>query len=222
MTEKIRALQEEISRSLPAREGISVKAGAIEIGVESPFPEEHELVETALEKRQAEFATARNLARQSMRDLGLAAGPILRGAKREPIWPEGTLGSMTHAEGCAVACVARRGVVRSLGIDVELSDRVGKGLYKKVFTEAELQYLAHKEERHAGLLFSAKEAVYKATFPLVGRFIGFQEAELTVDEARSRIIFRYVGEHAPNEIMEEAQCRYLFSGPYVLCLVTIP
>lgn len=222
MTEQVRALQAEIRRSLPVLEGLSVSAGAIEDSVEPLYPEEFALVETALEKRRVEFATARRLARQSMRDLGLAEGPILRGAQREPLWPPGTLGSITHADGCAVACVVRRGVVRSVGIDVELAGRVGKALYPKLFTAAELAYLEEKGEGYAGLLFSAKEAVYKATFPLVGRYIGFQEAELTVDEALSRILIRYVGDHPPNRVMEEAECRFLFSDPYVLCLVIIP
>jgi 4'-phosphopantetheinyl transferase EntD len=222
MTEEIRALQAEISRSLPAREGVSIAASAIDVGVDSLYPEEYALVERAVEKRQAEFATARSLARRSMRELGLPVGPILRGDQREPIWPAGILGSMTHADGCAVACVARPGAVRSVGIDVELAERVGKDLWGKLFTKAELRFLAGKEAGYAGLLFSAKEAVYKATFPLVGRFIGFQEAELSVDEARSRIEFRYVGEHAANQVMEEADCHYLFSPPYVLCLVIVP
>jgi len=222
MIEKIRTLQEEIGRSLPAREGVAVAAGAIEAGVESLYPEEQVLIESAVEKRQAEFATARHLARQSMQQLGISVGPILKGAQREPVWPSGSIGSLTHAEGCAVACVAKSGVVRSVGIDVELSERVGRDLYGKLFTDAELQYLENKAEAFGGLLFSAKEAVYKATFPLVGRFIGFKEAELTVEENHRRIGIRYVGDHTPNKVMEEAECRYLFSGPYVLCLVIIP
>lgn len=221
MAEDIQALQAAIGQSLPARDGMLVLADAIQSGLDSLYPEEKALVEKAVAKRQAEFATARGLARQSMRELGLQTGPILRGTQREPIWPAGVLGSMTHADGCAVACVARQGAVRSVGIDVELSERVGEDLHGKLFTEAELRYLEGRAPKYAGLLFSAKEAVYKATFPLVGRFIGFQEAELTVDEARCRVAFRYVGEHTPNAVMEEAECHYLFSGPYVLCLVII-
>jgi 4'-phosphopantetheinyl transferase EntD len=34
------------------------------------------------------------------------------------------------------------------------------------------------------LLFSAKEAVYKAWFPLAGRWLGFDDAELTIDTDR--------------------------------------
>ena len=222
MIEEIRTLQEEIHRSLPIREGLSILAGTTDVRLESLYPEERALVESALAKRQAEFATARQLARQAMKELGLAGGPILKGAKREPVWPSGSIGSMTHAEGCAVACVARSDVVRSVGIDIELADRVGGHLYKKLFTNVEQNFLEQKGQEFAGLLFSAKEAVYKASFPLVGRYIGFQEAELTVDESRRRIGIRYVGDHASNRVMEEAECRYLFSGPYVLSLVIIP
>jgi 4'-phosphopantetheinyl transferase EntD len=33
------------------------------------------------------------------------------------------------------------------------------------------------------LLFSAKESVYKAWFPLAGRWLGFEEAVITIDPA---------------------------------------
>ena len=35
------------------------------------------------------------------------------------------------------------------------------------------------------LLFSAKEAVYKAWYPLTGRWLGFEEARLTIDPGAS-------------------------------------
>jgi 4'-phosphopantetheinyl transferase EntD len=220
--EEIDALQGAIDRRIPIRPGMTILAGPVIDAVEALYAEEKSLIEKAIDRRQWEFATARTMARTAMNELGLASAPILKGAQREPLWPRGVVGSLTHAEACAAVCVARAEAVKSVGLDIEVAERVGKDLYGKLFTPAEREYLAGQDPRMAGLLFSAKEAVYKAVFPLVGRFIGFQEAELTVDDANGRIRFRYMGDHPPNSVMERAECWYLFSEPYVLSLVVIP
>ncbi len=222
MIDDIDELQAALDRVIPIREGLTVLVGGISDYQDGLFPDEEKLIEKAVESRRREFATARVLARSAMSELGHAPGPILRGSQREPLWPQGTVGSLTHADACAAACVARQEAVKSVGIDIELADRVGEHLHGKLFRPPERQWLSTREAKYAGLLFSAKEAVYKATFPLVGKFIGFHEAELRVDESKGRISFRYMGDHAPNAVMESAECWFLFSGPYVLSLVVIP
>ena len=74
----------------------------------------------------------------------------------------------------------------------------------------------------AGLLFSAKEAGYKATFPLAGEFISFQDAEVELDPEQGRFRFRYFGKHAPSAVMEEGYGHFLICGRYVLSLFIIP
>ena len=110
----------------------------------------------------------------------------------------------------------------SLGLDLEIADRVGPHLHGNLFTEAEQDFLSGAEPRMAGLLFSAKEAGYKATFPLARRYIGFKEAEVRVNEGNEGFTLRYLGEHEPNRIMELAEGYFLFCGRYVLSMVIIP
>ena len=222
MSDSAHRLQNTINRQIPIREGLSVLAGPIQDRTVELFAEERLLIGKAIAKRQHEFATVRSLAREAMAELGLPAGPILKGSQREPIWPPDMLGSLTHAEDCAVASVARAGAIRSVGIDLEVAGRVGPELHGKLFTARERAELERQDPALAGLCFSAKEAVYKAVFPLVGRFIGFQEAEVDVDEGRGQVRFRYVGDHEPNRVMERAEGWFLFSGQYVLSLVIIP
>ena len=71
-------------------------------------------------------------------------------------------------------------------------------------------------------MFSAKEAGYKATFPLAHRFIGFKEAEIDIDWTAGRFAFRYLGDHAPNRVMETGEGYFLFYERYVLSLFIIP
>jgi len=215
-------VQQAIDRVFPLKSGLSLVAGPIEDRVADLYPEELEDIERAVARRRHEFATGRQLARQAMAELGLPPAPIRRGERREPLWPAGMVGSITHAEGLAIAAVALAQRLRGVGLDVEIADRVGSELHEKLFVAEELASLAGADARLPGLLFSAKEAGYKATYPLAGRFIGFQEAAVDVDWAAGRFSLRYLGEHEPNRVMETAEGHFLFCGRYVLSLVIIP
>lgn len=215
-------LQQVIDACFPVRSGLGVLADLVSDRISELYPEEYGVVESALERRQHEFATGRVLARHCMAELGLTPGPVFRGAKREPIWPAGMTGSITHSANHAVAAIARLETARSLGIDLEDVARVGGRMHDKLFRPAEQKLIEGGDPRLPGILFSAKEAGYKATFPLVGRYIGFQEAEVEVDWTERRFRLRYVGDHFPNRVMERGQGYFLFCEPYVLSLVIIP
>ena len=111
--------------------------------------------------------------------------------------------------------------MRGLGIDLEAHGRVGEKLYSKLFTDSELAALHRADPRQAGLLFSAKEAGYKAVHPLVGQFIPFQAAEVHVDWARSTFRLRYVGDQPANAIMDAGTGYFCFFERYVFTLFMI-
>jgi 4'-phosphopantetheinyl transferase EntD len=157
---------------------------------EPPFPGEEDLVARAVEGRRREFITARRLARAALAELGYPAAPIRTGPKREPIWPAGVVGALTHCAGYRAAAAARRTDLASLGIDAEPSGPLPEGVAGVVMRPAEHAMIERLAARTPGvpwdrLLFSAKESVYKAWFPLTGRWLGFEEAELTFEEDRS-------------------------------------
>lgn len=107
---------------------------------------------------------------------------IPSGEHGEPRWPADVVGSITHCHGyraCAVAC---SGAVASLGIDAEPNAPLPDGVLDDVAHGRELELVsAGADELDVGrLLFSAKEAVYKAWFPLAGRRLGFDEVELSL------------------------------------------
>lgn len=221
-TEIEESLQQQIAEQLPTPEGMCIVAGRIQNHLSELFPAETEAVTAAIEKRQWEFATGRSLARRAMSELDLPRQAVGRGEDREPLWPQGCTGSITHAEGMAIAAVAKAEVLSSLGIDLEGADRITADLFDKLFTAGEQRKLRTGDPRLGGLMFSAKEAGYKATFPLAGRFIGFKEAEIDIDWAAGRFAFRYLGDHAPNRVMETGEGYFLFCERYVLSLFIIP
>lgn len=149
----------------------------------APLPEEEPLIAHSVAKRRNEFLTVRLCAREALGGLGVAPVPILKGDKGEPCWPDGVVGSLTHCEGFRGAAVARRGDVRSIGIDAEPHDVLPKGVLEAISLPDERSELAVLP---AGLhwdriLFCAKEATYKAWFPLTHRWLGFEDAHITFD-----------------------------------------
>jgi 4'-phosphopantetheinyl transferase EntD len=153
---------------------------------EDLFPEEQALVARATEKRRREFTTGRACARAALAALGLPATPILRGYRGAPQWPDGIVGSITHCPGYCAAAVARTQDLVTIGLDAEPNAALPGGVLELVSQPAErarLRELAAQwpETGWDRLLFCAKEAVYKAWFPLTGQWLGFADADITID-----------------------------------------
>lgn len=151
------------------------------------FPEEELLVTRAVEKRRTDFASVRACARIALGRLGVAPAPLLPGPKGEPLWPAGIVGTMTHCDGFRAAAVARADQVVSIGMDAEPHEPMpGQGELKLVTLAEERERLSELAAGHPGicwdrLLFSAKESVYKAWYPMTRRWLDFDEADITVD-----------------------------------------
>ncbi|MEU8134754.1 4'-phosphopantetheinyl transferase superfamily protein [Streptodolium elevatio] len=151
------------------------------------FPEEEAHIDRAVDKRRREFTTVRRCARLALGRLGFAPAPLLPGLRGAPGWPEGVVGSMTHCAGYRAAAVATGAKVLTIGIDAEPAEPLpAGGVLHSVTSELERARLAeyaaaHPEIAWDRLLFSAKEAVYKAWFPLTRRWLGFEEADVAFD-----------------------------------------
>lgn len=172
-----------------------------------PLPEEAPLVAKSVAKRRNEFVTVRHCARLALADLGEPAVPILKGDKGEPCWPDGVVGSLTHCLGYRGAVVAHRSEVRALGIDAEPHAVLPDGVLGAISLPVERAELAMLpgQLHWDRILFCAKEATYKAWFPLTHRWLGFEDAHITfaVDPSgstgsfTSRILIDPAAEHGP-------------------------
>jgi enterobactin synthetase component D / holo-[acyl-carrier protein] synthase len=150
------------------------------------YPQEEALVGQAVDKRRREFATARRCAREALAKLGVPDAPLLSGKNREPLWPDGIVGSITHCQGYRAAVVARRPDLASVGIDAEPHAPLPDGVLRVVALPQEAGRLAELSAADPGrcwdrLLFCAKESVYKAWFPLARRWLGFHDADVVID-----------------------------------------
>ncbi|MFI2352744.1 4'-phosphopantetheinyl transferase [Streptomyces sp. NPDC019443] len=148
--------------------------------------QEESFVSRAVDKRKREFAAGRWCARRAMAGIGVPPAPILPGPRGEPRWPSGVLGAITHCDGYAAAVVARQGDVLSLGADAEPASPLPDGILEAVALPGERAGLLRCRRHDPSLpwdrlLFSAKESVYKAWFPMTGRPLEFEDAFITFD-----------------------------------------
>ena len=148
------------------------------------LPEEEALLHPRVaESRRLHFRLGRTAAHRALDRLAKDSGPLLRGDHRQPLWPAGVVGSITHTAGQAWAAVAPREFCGGIGIDLESQERSFDELAEYVAFDQELDWLeavpAAGRVAAVTALFSAKESIYKAFFPRVGEFFGFSAARVT-------------------------------------------
>ncbi|MEU1403053.1 4'-phosphopantetheinyl transferase superfamily protein [Streptomyces sp. NPDC005728] len=147
------------------------------------YPQEQQLVARAVAKRRREFTAVRVCARRAMEKLGVPPQPVLTGERGAPDWPDGLTGSMTHCDGYRAAALVRAADLASLGIDGESHAPLPDGVFDTIALPAEQHrqrtLCADLPDVHWDrLLFSAKESVYKAWFPLTRAWLDFSEADI--------------------------------------------
>ena len=98
------------------------------------------------------------------------------------MWPPGIVGSITHCRGYVAAAVASSDHLSALGIDAEGRGAVDRDLESFVCTPVEAE--RHRACAHASwrtLLFSAKESVFKALYPLRHLELEFPDLEVVLE-----------------------------------------
>ena len=148
-------------------------------------PLEQALVSHSVDVRKAEFGDARWCAHQALSELGEWNNePILRGERGMPLWPRDITGSMTHTEGFRAAVVAPTSHVRSMGLDAEPAQPLPREVIGSIARPGEMPQLERLRSEGVEcadrLLFCAKEATYKAWFPMTHRWLGFEDAEIDI------------------------------------------
>lgn len=139
-------------------------------------------------ERFKEFCTVRALVRQGLGDLGLPRPPMVPGERGEPRWPLGVVGSITHCVGYRAVAIGRGREVRAVGIDAEPNLPLPGNVYQRISSDderaaADRVRAVHPDISSDRLLFSAKEAVYKAWFPLARTPLDFGGGQVILSPA---------------------------------------
>ena len=146
---------------------------------------ERAVVSGASAERRREFATGRHCARTALGRIGVLAGPILPDEDRAPQWPAGVVGSITHCARYRAAAVTHSDEVAGVGIDAEPHAPLPGEVLALVLRDEERARLvsladAHSDVHWDRVVYCAKEAAYKAWFPLTRRWLGFADVSTTV------------------------------------------
>lgn len=143
------------------------------------LPAELPLIANVAPKRAADFIAGRCCARFLLASWNLQDVPLLSGANREPLWPSGVTGSITHTQGFCGVAIAKTAFYESMGLDTESATAVGEDILHQVCTPQEARWLDTLNGTHRSLarslIFSAKEAFFKCQFPLTGEWVGFED-----------------------------------------------
>lgn len=144
-----------------------------------PWLPHHAELSNAGRKRKAEHLAGRIAAAHALPDRTVPG----IGPSGEPLWPEGVSGSITHSGTQAMAVVVRHPDAL-VGIDCEaiLPDPEARDIQDGIVDVQEAICLTHSGYPFAlalTLAFSAKESLFKALFPQVKTYMGFERARVT-------------------------------------------
>jgi len=148
-------------------------------------------LEKAAFKRRAEYLAGRHCAGNALAQVGLVNQTVATGPHRCPIWPSRAKGSISHTSDIAVAAVTREPVINGVGIDIEavVPDAMAEELARLVLTGDEHHLLASTDDSKGlffSSIFSIKESFFKAVFPLVQGYFGFDAVEVTMLDPKTQ------------------------------------
>lgn len=183
------------------------------------FPEEQAVIARASARRRREFTSVRVCARRALAALGCPPVPLVPGEAGDPRWPDGVTGSMTHCAGYRACVLARTADAATVGVDAEPNLPLPPGVDRIVLLAAEREHAAALAAASPGvcwdrLAFCAKEAVYKAWYPLARGWLGFEQASVEFGADRTFAARILVPGPAPG-----FAGRWLCSGGHIVTLI---
>lgn len=188
-------------------------------------PGEADALRGAVPSRLAEFHAGRAAAREAMIALGMPPHPLPMGPDRAPVWPEWVTGSISHTASACVAAVGLRAQWAGIGVDLEEATALDPLLVAQICTKSEQGWLGRQPAAERGLMakliFSAKEASYKAQYPISRQLFGFDALELSIDRETSRFAARFLIEQGPFRVGSILAGRYVHAAGLLVTAVVV-
>ena len=138
--------------------------------------------------RKEHYRSGRICAGEVLSKLGTLGQPVLRDPQtREPLWPEGISGAITHSGNWAAAAAGKTSDVLGIGIDLEdLERQVDSRISRHVCIPEEQKWLQECREdfleQNLKIIFSAKESIFKAFFPYTRTYLHFHDARILMEQ----------------------------------------
>ncbi len=201
---------------------VAVETRSVEVDESLLWLDERASLGKVVDGRWWDWVMGRRCARLAIEQLGVEPAPILTGDKRQPLWPTGIVGAITHTNGYAAAAVARADERFAVGVDSEPDEPLPEGVLRRVSLPEEREWMDSDQDFGVTnvdrLLFSAKESIYKAWYPLAAAWLGFDDARLTLDPTTRT----FVAEILVDGPLSVVGGRYGSVGGIILTAVEVP
>lgn len=142
----------------------------------------------------------------------------MRGYAGEPVWPNGYVGSISHCRSLAIAVVASSvSPITQIGVDVEEAEPLDPSLWDSICTPGEMRWLRDQTTPSlwAKVLFSIKEAAFKAHYPLIRRAFDFQDFEVRIEVGTNTCAVE-----ARSVPLDNCSCRFAVGEEHILAFAT--
>ena len=183
---------------------------------------ERTYLENVSQNRKREFIAGRFCAHEAMVLANVSPEHIQIGGKGEPIWPSNIVGSITHSHGYAAAAVARKSDIVSLGLDAEIDEPLSSRVLRRISNVQEQEWVENVGGtlfQHPGkVLFSAKEATYKAWYPITQEWLGFKEVLINFHDQGNTFTV-HIQKNGP---IREMHGKYTISKDVIVTAIEIP
>lgn len=215
--------KEDLSSLLPEQVEIVLSA---EAPVENSIAPAIELAAAGSMKprRRSEFMHGRTCARSALARLGYPDQPIPVGDNREPVWPDGIVGSISHCGPVAAAAIARNDEICGIGIDLELDEPLDLATLELICGAAEVDWLGQTSDipGFAKLIFSAKESIFKCIWPSIRRYVDFREIGIRIDVSTNSFSAAEWSDELPASTISPITGRYKMTGEWIITTAFLP
>lgn len=140
----------------------------------------HAQLADAGRKRKADHLAGRIAAFYALKALNITALPTI-GTSGEPLWPAGVRGSISHS-GCQAMAICRENGLTGIDCETIINEAEARDIQDGAIDRHEAALLANSGYPFAlafTLVFSAKESLFKALYPQVQAWMGFDSARVT-------------------------------------------
>lgn len=133
--------------------------------------------------RRAEYLAGRIISKVALKQLNSPILQVGTGEHRSPTWPTGIVGSISHDDEHAICAVRSESDAKSVGVDIEpiICESVIENIRTQIISEDEYKLIVSSTINHQvafTLFYSAKEALFKAIYPFVKRYLNFNSSKV--------------------------------------------
>ena len=146
--------------------------------------------------REQEHSLGRYCAKKALNVIGIQSDTIQSSSHGLPIWPDGVVGSISHSKGMCLAAVAKSKDFQAIGIDIEQFNRMKERSIERIVHIEEKADIGN-DPKKATLLFSIKEAFYKAQFPIYETPLNFKDLAFRYDFSAQKAQLIWLADKSP-------------------------